>query len=179
MKNSYVLFLINILFIGNLFSQTKTEKEKSISILESLYYQEYYLGTKCYNKVEITFNELEGKLEFKETAFLGENANFITKNTFYLIDLDLSSLKYDLYEFSLGLYILSVRVNAKEKSIEKNLITVDISKFPYPTSKMEYLNNFTLIPSKPFSESLAIKLVENIKILIGAKSYKKMKLSNN
>lgn len=178
MKKIYVLCLINIIFIGNLYCQTNIEKAKSIAIIENLVYDEFYLGTKCYEKTEITYHELEERIEFNGTSFISDDANFKTKISFYLSDLDLTSLGYDLYEYKPGLYFVTILVNAKGKAVERNLITVDKAKFPYPTSKNEYLDKFDFSPTKAVSEIIALKLVENIRILIGAKNYKKLELFN-
>jgi hypothetical protein len=172
MKNTLFL-LFFFIFSNNTFCQTNIEKAKSIAIIENIVYNEVYFDTKTYEKTVITYHELEGRIEFTETNYASDNINYLYKTSFYLSDLDLTSLVYDLYELKPGLYIVTLQVKAKGKVVEKNITTVDKRKSPYPTSENEYLNKFDFRPTKLVSESIAIKLVENFKILIGAKNYTK------
>jgi len=176
MKKIYFLCLINLIFIEKLFCQTNIERAKSIAIIENIVYDEVYFDTKTYDKTEITYHELEGRIEFKQTIFASDDLNYIYKTSFYLSDLDLTSLAYDLYELKSGLYVVTLQVKAKGKVVERNKTTVNKEKFPYPTSENDYLEQFDFRPTKAVSESIALKLVENFKILIGAKNYTKQKL---
>lgn len=177
MKSTLIFITLNLLFINSLFSQTENDKDKSIAVIENLMYHEFYLGTKCYDKIEITYYKLENRIEIIDTNYINENSNFKTITSFYINDLDLNSMVYNLYENKPGLYFVTIQIKAKEKTIEVNKTELNKEKFPYPVSELHYLEKLTISPtSKQLPENLAIKLIENVKILIGANGYKKEKL---
>ncbi len=174
MKKTIIFVALNVCFIGLTFGQTKAEREKAISIVENLFYEEFYLGVKCYNKIDITYHEMDERIEINEIAFFGKDQNIKTKTSFYLDDVDLSSMKYDLYEAEPDLYFVTVQVDAKGKSIEVNSVDTNKDKFPVPVSDSKYVDQFHLSPTgKSLPKRLAEKFVENIGIMLGAESYKK------
>ena len=176
MRKFLIFCLVNLSFIGTLSAQTKVERQKAIAIIENIMYYEFYLGTKCYEKTEIKYYDTEGRIEINKTNYIDENSNYKYKYSFYLSDLDLTSLVYDLYEYEPGLYFFSVQIKSKPKSIEKNQISIHKKDFPYPTSKNEYLDKLEISCSKAIPENMALRLMENLKILFGAKNYRKLDL---
>ena len=168
-----------ILFITTTYSQTKIQIEKAIAVIEHLSYNEFYLGIKCYHKTEITYYEVEKRIEINEILFLGKDKNFKTKRSFYLDDIDLTSMKYDLMELPTepGLYFVTVNIDAKGKSIEVNTVEINKDEFPLPISDLKYYDKLIFTPAgKTFPKRLAEKFVENIKILLGVESYKRAPL---
>lgn len=176
MKNLFIFCLINLSFISNLNAQSKTEKQKAISIIENILYYEYYLGTKCYEKTEIKYYDTEERIEIIQTNYFDENSNFKDKYSFYVNDIDLTSMVYDLYEIEPGLYSVFIQIKAKPKSIEKNQVSIYKKDFPYPTSKNEYLDKIEISSSKTIPENLAIRLLDNLKVLFGVQNYRKVNL---
>lgn len=176
MRKLFIFYLINLSFISTLCAQSKVEKQKAIAIIENIMYYEFYLGTKCYEKTEITYFDTEERIEINQTNYIDENSNFKNKYSFYLNDLDLTSLVYDLYENEPGLYFVFIQISAKPKSIEKNQVSIYKKDFPYPTSKNEYLDKIEISYSKVIPENIALRLVENLKVLFGAKNYRKVNL---
>ena len=176
MRKYLIFCLINLSFIGTLSAQSKVERQKAIAVIENIMYYEYYLGTKCYDKTEIKYYDTEERIEINQSDYIDENSNFKNKYSFYLSDLDLTSLEYDLYENKPGLYFVFVQITAKPKSVELNQISIYKKDFPYPTSKNEYLDKLEISCSKAIPENMALKLVENLKVLFGAKNYRKVNL---
>jgi hypothetical protein len=177
MRKTIIFLALNVFFIGLTFGQTKAEREKAISIVENLFYDEFYLGVKCYNKIDITYYETDERIEINEIAFLGKDKHIKIKTSFYLDDVDLSSMKYDLYEAEPDLYFVTVQLDAKGKSIEVYSVNTNKDKFPLPVSDSKYLDKFHLSPTgKSLPKRLALKFVENIRIMLGAESYKKATL---
>ncbi|MDP2686612.1 MAG: hypothetical protein Q8O62_05290 [Aequorivita sp.] len=178
MRKAIIFFSLSLIFIGISFGQTKTERERAISIVETLFYEEFYLGVKCYNKIEIEYHEIDNRIEINETGFFGKDKYIETKTSFYLDDIDLTTMKYDLLESDKSdLYFVIVQLDAKDKSIEENSVNTNKAEFPYPTSDSRYLDKLNLSPTgKALPKRLAEKFVENIKIFLGAESYKKASL---
>ena len=176
MRKLFIFCLINLSFISTLSAQSKIEKQKAIAIIENIMYYEYYLGTKCYDKTEITYYDTEERIEINQTNYVDENSNFKNKYSFYLNDLDLTSMVYDLYESEPGLYFVAVQIIAKQKSVELNQISIYKKDFPYPTSKNEYLDKIEILSPKAIPENIALRLVENLKVLFGVKNYRKVNL---
>ena len=136
-------------------------------------YNEYYLGVKHYEKTEITYNEIDNRIEINTFAFFGEGKNIKVKTSFYIDDLDLNTMKYDLFEHEDGLLSVLVYINAKGESIELHMVDTNKSEFPTPVSTTEYRDKLRFSTSKALPKPLAEKFVENIKIMLGAESYKK------
>ncbi len=177
MRKTIIFLALNLFFVGFIFGQTKAEREKAISIVENLFYEEFYLGVKCYNKIEVTYHEPDKRIEINETAFFGKNQHIKTKTSFYLDDVDLSSMKYDLFEAKPDLFFVTVQLDAKGKSIEVNSVDTNKDKFPLPVSDLKYLDKFRLSPAgKSLPKRLAEKFIENVRILLGAESYNKATL---
>ena len=173
MRKTIIFLAINLIFAGFTFGQTKLERQKAISIIENLMYNEYYLGVKHYEKTEITYNEIDDRIEINLIAFFGKDKNITVKTSLYKDDLDLKSMKYDLFEHEDGLFSVIVYINAKGETIEEYMVDTNKSEFPVPISSTKYLDKLRFSTSKALSKPLAEKFVENIKILIGASEYKK------
>lgn len=179
MRKAIIFLAINLIFVGFTFGQTKLERQKAISIIENLMYNEFYLGVKCYEKTEITYNEKEERIEINEIGFFGKDRFTTTKTSFYIDDIDLSSMKYDLLESGEpDLYFVTVNIDAKGKSIEFYMVDTNKSEFPVPVSTTDYRDWLIFSPNKAIPQRLAEKFVENIKTLIGASEYKKAKIFN-
>jgi hypothetical protein len=176
MRKTIVFIALNLIFVGFTIGQTKLERQKAISIIENLMYNEYYLGVKHYEKTEITYNEIDDRIEINVFAFFGEDKNIKVKTSFYIDDLDLKTMEYDLFEHEDGLLSVLVYINAKGESIEEQMVDTNKSEFPTPVSSTKYRNKLRFSTSKALPKPLAEKFVENIKILIGASEYKKAKL---
>lgn len=179
MRIFFIFCLINLSFTCTLSAQSNADKKKAIAIIENIMYHEFYLGTKCYEKTEIFYYDVEERIEIIQTNYFDENTIFKNKYSFYLNDLDLSSLVYDITEYEPGLYFVFIQISANPKSVEKNQINIDTKEFPVPTSKNEYLNKIELLSSKAIPENMALRLLENLKILFGVKNYRKIDLLKN
>lgn len=178
MKKTTFFIALNLIFIGTIYSQTKIEKQKAISIIENLMYNEFYLGVKCYEKTEITYNEIDELIVINKIGFFGKDKHIKTKTTVYLDDIDLSSMKYDLFEHEDGLLDVLVYINSKGEAIEEYIVETNKEAFPLPISDTRYRDKLRFSTSKALPKPLAEKFVENIKILIGATEFKKSKLFN-
>jgi hypothetical protein len=179
MRKTILFITLNLIFIGFTFGQTKLERQKAISLIENLMYNEYYLGVKHYEKTEITYNEIDNRIEINLIAFFGEGKNIKVKTSFYTDDLDLKTMEYDLYEHEDGLISVLVYIDAKGESIEEQMVDTNKSEFPTPISSTKYKDKLRFSTTKALPKPLAEKFVENIKILIGASEYKKSKLFKN
>lgn len=173
-----LLFLILFtFFIHFSYSQNNPEKEKSIAIIENALYHEFYLIDKCYHKTTIKYLDVENRIEIDNISYFGDDKNTKRKTSFYLEDLDLNTMKYDLYESEPGLFFVVIHVDAKEKSIEINSVEINKDKFPVPVSEINYLDKFKISPiGKSLSKSQAERFIENVRILLGAEKYEKAKL---
>lgn len=167
MKKIYLAAFI-FLIVLNVNSQTKEQKLKAISIIESLSYEEVFLGEKLVASVKINYDDNTKKIEIIETLTDNVNINNIKKTIFYIDDLELSSLSVDMWKMNSGLFAPIVRVNGKGSVIEEINIEENKRKFPYPTSETKYLEKLAIFPgTKNLPKELAQKYIENVKVLLG------------
>ncbi len=171
-------FLLIITSI-NCFSQSGVDRNKAIEIVEELKYHEFYLGNKCYNKTEIDFNSTTERIEITSTDFLGEDQYLINKKIFYLDDIDLSTLVYDLIEVEPNLYYVAIQAKSKGKSIEWKSVEMNKKEFPSPVSKTEYIDKLTFESTRFMPKNLGMKLIENFRIILGADKINRVDLSKS
>ena len=180
MNKKLLLPVIFTLFIQFSYSQNNSDKEKSIAIIENALYHEFYLINKCYYKTTIKYSDVENRIEIDNITYFGDDKNTKRKTSFYLEDLedlDLNTMKYDLYESEPGLYFVVIHVNAKEKSIEINSVEINKDKFPVPVSETNYVDVFKISPiGKSLPISHVERFIENVRILLGAEKYEKATL---
>jgi hypothetical protein len=137
-----------------------------------------------YDKTEITFFEKERRIEIKNINFLGKERQSNCVHSFYLEDLDPTTLVYDLFESPdhPGELFLYIQMTAKEGAISQFCVNDDkTNKFyvgPYQTNYSRDILRPLPTSGKSFSKNYAEKLIENYSILFGNTGYKRAKLWN-
>ncbi len=170
------IYLFLFLFIVG-FKSDPGEVEKAITIIEDLTYEEFYLPHKCFYKTKITITPDGDKIEKVDILYLGKENNTTTTTTFYIEDIDLNSMKFDLVEVEEGLFYVNVQFDAFDNSITEKTLKTNLEKFPAPVSDIAYIKKLRFIPnSKALPKVLAMKYVENVKVLMGARQYERAKL---
>ncbi|MGL2966923.1 hypothetical protein [Flavobacterium sp. XGLA_31] len=164
-----ILLIISVSSITNIYSQTIAERNKAISIIEDLTYDEYYLGTKCFEQEKINYDPQTGKIEIESYSYFGEDNNIRVKKVFYISDLYLKTIKIQTAEIEKEKYMLDINIEAKEGSVTQTMVTVDKKQFVYPVSKTEYLNSLNIGSVRTLPQYLLDKLLDNYKILLGIK----------
>lgn len=175
MNTKFKIMFLCVLWMSIGYSQSLSEKKKAISIIEDLSYTEYYIGTKHITSAKIYFEPETNKIEIIDIFYAGEERNTKTKRSFYVEDIDLESMEYEVRKIEEDKCFVTVRFQAKGNVIEINSVDTNLSKFPYPTSKTQYTDELWFYPvGKVLSEYLAMKYVNNIQVLMGAKNYKEV-----
>lgn len=172
-----LLTVLCLMSLGFSYSQTKSEIDKSISTLENLLYKEtYLLDEKMFNQTKFIYHQNEGRLEVNNYAYVDKDGWFKSDKSFYLTDIDKNNLRYDLLEVGTDSYVINISISAKEKTIISNVVTFNKRTFPSPISKTDFVSEFSISSNRGLPRVLALRVVENIRILIGAKDYKKVVL---
>ncbi|QBA63194.1 hypothetical protein [Muriicola soli] len=177
MNDLFKLLIFLFISTQSTFAQTISERTEAILKVEKILYNEFYLGTKCYTKTDISFNENDKSFVIKNEMFLGKDQNIVSTRSFYRDDIDLNSMVYDLYPAEDGLYFVTVNLKAKDRLIEVSIVEINRKEFPLPVSTSDYQDLLVLSPSgKSLPLPIALRFVENIKILFGVPSYNREKL---
>ncbi|MGC1632681.1 MAG: hypothetical protein WA749_11280, partial [Gelidibacter sp.] len=125
-----------VLFTCIVHSQTYEEIQKSIRIVEDLYYHEVYLGVKTYQKLNISLDTLSNKISYNKTRYIREDLNTKWTDTFYLEDVDSVSVRvYHLVNIEPGLknkYNLVISVKTGENLIKNESLELNKDEFPLP-----------------------------------------------
>lgn len=177
MKAIQFLIFYLCLFSSNSFAQDLEEIMKAISIIESLSYEEYYVGEKCYNQTKITYSEVNKLLIIEDENYVGKDFKIKRKYSVFLNDIDLNSMIVDYQEISTGKYAIKILIRTKDNTIEEYVVETDNSKSPYPKSTSDYTNKlYFSANSKLLSKPLIEKYIQNIQVLLGVNKFKKDKL---
>jgi hypothetical protein len=168
-----IFIIIALFFFSYINGQTNEERQKAISLVENLFYKEYYLGNKQYQKLEIIYYELEERFEIKKKMFFSEDVIIEDIMSFYLEDINLQTMSYYLSEIKQDEFAVIIELKANENAVEYYTVETNKKEFPVPTSKREYSSKVDFMNGKLLPKSLMKKYVENIKIMLGVKEYSK------
>lgn len=167
MKKIFLISLMLLFFTS--FSQSKSEKLKAISIIESLSYEEtIFMGLKIINSCKVNYDDDTKKVEFILKSLYPDGNSSIIKYIFYIDDLDLNTLEENIIETEkYGLFINSIRVKAKGKLIRQDVIEENKINPLENSSKTKYGEYIAIFPGmKALPREHAERFNLNVKILL-------------
>jgi hypothetical protein len=164
-----ILFISLIFLFFPSYSQTKSEKLKAISIIESLSYEEkMFMGAKVIDTYKINYDDNTRRVEIiMKSQFSNEWAS-IHKFIFFIDDLELNTIEENLTDSEKsGLFSPTIRVKAKGKLIRHDVINEDKYNVLGNSSKTEYSEYIAIYPGlKVLPRLHAERFNANVKILL-------------